>query len=162
MTSSPKNKSLIWIIVFLIFTNLAMLAYFVFFNGPEKKSRGREDFITSFLQNDMKFDTVQMKAYQNLKKDRMQKVKPLFDSMRMAKENFYNLLYSSDTNDSLLAARAALIGNNQADLDINMFRYLKAIRGLCSTGQRAGFDTSFKKVVNKMTGRGRKSKDEKK
>lgn len=162
MTSSPKNKSLIWIIVFLLLTNLAMLTFFIFFNGPSKKPRGKEDNIATFLQKDISFDSVQMKAYQNLKDGHMQKAKPMFENIRSAKDSFYNLLYTKDTTDSLVLQKAAMIGNNQKELDLSFFQHLKAVRNLCTQEQLPKFDTSFKKVIDKMIGRGRKPKDEKK
>ncbi len=162
MTPSPKNKSLIWIIVFLLLTNLAMLAFFIFFNGPSKKPRGREDNIGLFLQKEMNFDSTQMKLYQNLKEGHMQSAKLKFENIRSAKDTFYNLLYTKEISDSFLAERAAIIGNKQRDLDFSFFQHLKAVRKLCTPEQLPKFDTSFKKVIDKMIGRGRKPKDEKK
>jgi Spy/CpxP family protein refolding chaperone len=139
-----------------------MLVFFIFLNGPSKKYHGREDFIGAFLQKEMKFDSAQMRLYQNLKDGHMQKIKPMFENIHSAKDNFYNLLYTKDVNDSQVVVRAAEIGVNQKDLDLYMFQHLKAVRNLCTAEQLPRFDTSFKKVVEKMTGRGRGPRDEKK
>lgn len=162
MASSTTNKSLIWIIVFLILTNLAVLGYFLWFKTPDKRPRGREDFIGSFLQKEIKFDTVQMRAYQNLKSAHMQKVKPMFENVRNAKDTFYDLLYTKDVNDSLVRQKAEIVGNKQRDLDLYMFQHLQIVRALCTPAQVVKFDSSFNKVVSRLIGRSRKTKEVKK
>lgn len=139
-----------------------MLVFFLCFNDTSRRSHGREDYIGSFLQKDMKFDTSQMRSYQILKEAHMQKVRPLFDNIRLSKDSFYSLVYTKDINDSLVTVRAAMIGDNQKNLDQSMFQHLKTVRNLCTPEQLPKFDSSFKKVIDKMTGRGRKPKEEKK
>lgn len=161
---TPQNKSLISIIVFLLLTNIAMLVFFLFLGNTNRRGgHGRdENFFSNILQKEVGFNDNQITAYKKLKEEQMHKMKPLFEDIRAAKDNFYKLTYSNPLPDSVLRSNAAVIGDKQEALDMQMFQNLKAVRNLCTPEQLPKFDSSIKIVVARMTGRFRKPANEEK
>ena len=163
MDTAPKNKSLISIIVFLLLTNIAMLIFFLFLgNSGRRGHTGRDDnFVAHILQKEVGFNDNQINAFKKLKEDQMHNTRPLFESIRSAKDSFYKLLYINPLPDSILTNSADLIGDRQAALDMQMFQNLRSFRNLCTPEQLPKFDSSIKTVVARMTGRFRRPGNDK-
>ena len=155
MNNDKKIKSLITIIIFLLITNIAMLIFFVALSKPgEKRQRNHEpNGMYHSLQNEVGFSKDQLNQYQALREDQMKKVHPLFNDLRKAKKDFYGLITSGGVSDSLLNAESDSIAQKQKNLDIQMFRYFKNVRGICTAAQTREFDSLMKKVVARMIGR---------
>ncbi len=164
MNQTTKTKSLVTIIIFLLITNIAMLVFFILLSKPvDRKQRNREtNGMYTSLQNEVGFSKDQLDKYQLLRKEQMEKVKPLFNEVRNAKKDFYGLIYSSNVPDSLLKADADSIAQKQKTLDMQMFTYFKNIRNLCTPEQTEKFDTVIKKVVIRMVARPGKDNHENK
>ncbi|MEO9100568.1 MAG: hypothetical protein ABI267_09620 [Ginsengibacter sp.] len=154
MNEKTKTRSLITIILFLLVTNVAMLIFFILLNKPtERRPRYHEqNGLYNSLQNEVGFSKDQLAKYQALREQQMKEVHPLFNEVREAKKNFYELIYSSETSDSLANADADSISQKQKDLDIQMFHYFKNIRNICSPDQAQKFDSVINKVVMRMVG----------
>lgn len=150
MNQITKTKSLITIIIFLLITNFAMLIFFILLSKP-----GLNGMYIS-LQNEVGFSKEQLDKYQLLRKEQMEKVRPLFNEVRNAKKDFFGLIYSSNVPDSLLKADADSIAQKQKILDLQMFTYFKNIRNICTPDQTQKFDSVIKKVVVRMVARPRK------
>ena len=155
MDTISKNKSLIAIIIFLLITNLAMLVFFLVLNNPGQKNAHGHDQngISGVLQKDVGFTKEQLDAYQSLRKDQLDKIHPLFDELRKAKTDFYNLIYAPQVPDSVVNKAADVIGEKQKTLDLQMFNHFEKVRNICTPGQLQKFDTTIKKVIMRMTSR---------
>ena len=154
MDAVTKNRSLVSIIIFLLISNITILIFFLCLSDGRKGFHGKEDrnTVSVFLQKEIGFNKQQMDEYQKLRGTHMQSVKPLFDDIRSAKESFYNLLYINNVADSTVNKAAAVIGEKQMVLDMQMFSLFKNVRNLCTPQELPKFDSLFKKVVEKMTG----------
>ena len=154
MDAVTKNRSLVSIIIFLLISNITILIFFLCLSDGRKGFHGKEDrnIVSVFLQKEIGFNKQQMDEYQKLRATHMQSVKPLFDDIRSAKESFYNLLYINNVADSTVNKAAAVIGEKQMVLDMQMFSLFKNVRNLCTPQELPKFDSLFKKVVEKMTG----------
>ncbi len=155
MNTIKKNKSLISIIIFLIITNIAMLIFFVALNKPVQNEMVVEEqgrFSTS-LQKDVGFSKEQFDKYQQLRTAHFEKMHPLFNDMRNTKYHFYDLLYSGPTPDTAVNSNAEKIGEQQKQLDIQMFHYFESLRKICTKDQLPTFDTAVKKLIIRLTER---------
>ena len=115
------------------------------------------------LKEEVGFSKDQLANYQSLRKEQLQKVKPLFNEVRNAKKDFYGLIYSENISDSLISADADSIAGKQKLLDMQMFAYFKKIRNICTPDQTQKFDSTLKKEVSRMVGRpGRDNQQHKK
>ena len=155
MTNDKKTKSLITIIIFLLITNIAMLIFFVVQSKPtERRQRNHEsNGLYNSLQNEVGFSQEQLNQYQNLRETQMKQVHPLFNEVREAKKDFYGLINSPEVSDSLLNADADSIAQKQKNLDMQMFRYFKNVRAICTESQKDKFDSLMKRVETRMIGR---------
>ncbi len=155
MINNRKTKSLITIIIFLLITNITMLVFFVMQTKPaERRQRNFErSGMYNSLQNNVDFSRDQLNQYKALREEQMKKVHPMFDEVREAKKDFYALLSSGQVSDSLINADADSIAQKQKHLDLQMFRYFKNIRAICTEPQKQKFDSLMKKLVVRMLGR---------
>ncbi len=162
MDSNKKNKALVSIIIFLLITNVAMLIFFVVLSNPGNKKYSNsghdQNSMSTLLQKEVGFSKDQLDQYQALRTLQRQNVKPLFNEVRKAKQNFYGLLYSQNVSDSLLNADADSIAQTQKKLDLQMFHHFKMVRNICTPDQVQKYDSTIKKVVARMTGRPGKGK----
>jgi Spy/CpxP family protein refolding chaperone len=155
MNSTVKTKPLIAIIIFLLITNLAMLLFLLFADRPgERKPKDHEqNGMYNSLQSDVGFSKGQLDQYQSLRSKQRDNVRPLFNDLRKAKKDFYGLLYSGNMPDSLIQHNADSIAQKQRNLDMQMFLYFKSIKDICTPDQQQKFDSTIKKVVQRMVGR---------
>jgi protein CpxP len=94
-----------------------------------------------------------LNTYQSLRKAQLDSVHILFDEVRKAKNDFYNLLYASNVPDSTLSIAADQIAVKQKTLDLHMFNHFKLVRNICTPDQLQKFDTTIKRVIVRMTGK---------
>ena len=155
MDSVKKNKSLVAIIIFLLVSNIAMLVFFLALGNSNTRDHSRKDMVSNFLKKDIGFNQKQLDDYEKIHKDHWEKMRPYFKGIRSAKDSFYNLLYISPADSSVNKA-AAIIGEKQMALDVQMFEHFKNVRSLCTSEQLPKFDSLFKGIVSRMTGHVRK------
>lgn len=151
--NNPKNRVLIFLVIFLLLTNIAMLLYFTAFNHPGRPpGRGdrRGPGITAFLQNEDGFTKDQLSQLDSLKQQHRAVIKPLFDELGKSKDNFYQLLGKPGVTDSMLQAAATEIGNRQAALDLQFYRNFVSIRNLCTPQQLVKFDSVMPSLASRM------------
>ena len=150
--NNSKNRILIFLVVFLLLTNIAMLLYFTAFDKPfDKGNHGeRRGPVTTFLQNEAGFAKDQMNMLDSLKKQHRAAIKPLFDELGKSKDNFYQLIGKPGVTDSVLQAGADAIGKKQAALDLQFFQNFMSIRKLCTEQQLLKFDSVMPSLASKM------------
>ncbi len=150
--NNSKNRVLIFLVVFLLLTNIAMLLYFTVFEKPfEKQNHGeKRGPVSSFLQNEAGFSAVQMDQLDSLKKQHRTGIKPLFDDLGKSKDNFYLLIGKPGITDSILRAGADEIGKKQAALDMQFYQNFMSIRKLCTEQQLLKFDSAMPLIASRM------------
>lgn len=155
MNPQTKNKSLISIIVFLLITNIVMVVFFLVLNKPAQRNFRSKDQngMSGMLQKDVGFSNGQLNTYQTLRKAQLDSVHLLFDDVRKAKIDFYNLLYAPNVPDSALSMAADQIAVKQKTLDLHMFNHFKLVRSICTPDQLQKFDTTIKRIIVRMTGK---------
>jgi len=155
MNPESKNKSLVSIIIFLLITNVVMLIFFLVSNKPvQRNMRGRDqNGMSGMLQKDVGFTRDQLDTYQVLRKEQLDSIHILFDEVRKAKMNFYNLIYTPNVADSTLISAADEIAVRQKNLDLHMINHFKKVRNICSPDQVQKFDSSIKKIIARMVGK---------
>ena len=130
-----------------------MLIFFLVANNSPAKISHPHDGMAGMLQKDVGFSKQQLDAYQSLRKDQMDSVHAMFDELKNAKLDFYNMVYSPGLSDSSLQLAAEKIADRQKALEIKMFYHFKTVRALCTPDQLPKFDSTLKKVVTRMVSR---------
>lgn len=152
MTPERKIRSLIFAIAFLLITNIILLLFLIFSRNNDDKPHNHDlSIVGSFLQDSIGFDKKQMDLYQNVRKEDFEKGKAVFDSMKFAKNKFYENIYTNNVSDSVINKLALNIAEKQVAVDKHMLHHFKNLRNLCTARQLPRFDSLFNNVVEKVT-----------
>ena len=163
--STSKNRSLIFIIITLLLTNIGVLGYFLWPKTPQKKPENdRHNWMINALQKDVGFNEEQVAQYKQLNDDHWKKIKPMFEDIRKSKDSLFKLLSDESVNDSVINIKTEAIAQKQKAIDVQAFNNFKKIRALCSTQeQRVKYDSLIQRLMRKMSKpKGEQKKDEKK
>ncbi|MEI9908665.1 MAG: hypothetical protein WDO71_02745 [Bacteroidota bacterium] len=163
--NTSKNKSLIFIIIFLLLTNIGVLGYFLWFKKPPQKvDNNRQNWMMNALQKDVGFTEEQVAQYKQLNDDHWKKIKPMFEDIRKSKDSLFKLLSDETVNDSVINIKTEVIAQKQKAIDVQAFNNFKKIRALCTTQeQRVKYDSLIQRLMRKMgKPRGEQKKEEKK
>jgi Spy/CpxP family protein refolding chaperone len=155
MSTTSRNKNLIFIIVVLLLTNIAVLAYFLWFKKPVEKPRltqeKRAGMMIEMLQKEAGFNDEQIAQYKQLKDLQEKTVKPMFDEMRKAKDSLFRLITNPAVNDSVINSVADIIAQKQKALDLQTFNHFKNLRALCKDQEQAiKYDSAIFRLFKKM------------
>lgn len=158
MNNAAKNRTLLFIIAFLILTNIAVVVYFL--RQPEKTGKdatppppqgqsGGRNGIATQLQKDVGFSEEQIAKYKEMKAAHWKIAKPLFDAMQKSKDSLYELVKLPQVDEELLEDRAENVAERQEALEIQGFRHFKEVRSLCTPEQLPRYDSLLKKIINR-------------
>jgi Spy/CpxP family protein refolding chaperone len=156
--SNKKYRALIFIIIFLLATNIVMLILLMSQDPPNKDEHDSgQSRLSVMLKNEVGFSETQLQQYQAFRNAQQQNVKPLFENIRKLKQNFYDQL-SREVSDSALNQSASQIGELQKQIDLQMFTYFKNIRNICTPAQLPKYDSAIQQVVTRMINKPSKGK----
>jgi hypothetical protein len=152
MTRPARQKWLLVLVGILLVTNIITLAvlWSTKKSGKDNAQQQRPR-MGQFIVDQMKFDSVQEKAYWIMRDSMVNNQRPVWDSIRAARKRFYDLVNQQVTNDSLLLARAEEITEYQQKLDLITLHHFQNVRTLCRPDQVQKFDTVIQEIVNRMT-----------
>ena len=155
MNPAAKNKSLVLIIIFLLIANIVMLIFFLVLNKPVQRNTHSKDQrgMSGMLQKEVGFSQDQVNAYQSLRQQQLDTVHAMFEQVRKAKIDFYEMIYTLQASDSAVNNAADVIAQRQKTLDLYMFNHFKMVRNICKPDQLPKFDSTIKKVIVRMTGK---------
>lgn len=163
MMRPVRQKWLLVLVAILFLTNIATLSI-IWFNNPCKPKHSdepkKEKRMGQFMIDQLKFDSVQADAYRSLRDSLVTIQRPVYDSLRMAKLRYYDLLNMPNVNDSMLQARSNDVATVQKKLDLITFRHFQQVRALCRQDQLLKLDTVVKEIVNRMTPYRRKGQND--
>ena len=156
MTTPTKNKLFIFIIALLLISNIGLVVFFMGMNKHDSRdNRGRGE-ITRVLKEEIGFSDTQIKEYEEIRMAHREKMRPLFDSILIAKESLYNQLYLPEINDSIFNIASSAVGEKQQMIDRHLFNHFRTLRELCTAEQQPKFDTMIKHMVQRMIVPGRR------
>lgn len=147
-----NTRILLFIIAVLLIANIALVTLW-FRNGKDDRRPHGEmghSPMSVFLEKKVGFNKEQMSAFENLRKEHRQKLKPMFDDLRGAKTGFYRLLNADTLAESVITAEASKIGQKQQALDIQTFHNFRELRNLCTEQQRPVYDSLIPGIVSEM------------
>ncbi len=150
MSTTSRNKNLLFIIAALLLTNIAVLAYFLWIKQPEPKRGQNKNGMSEMLQKEVGFSDEQVAQYKQLKEQQLTSIKPMFDEMRKAKDSLFRLLSDPNANDSVINKATDAIAQKQKILDLQTFNHFKKVRALCTPEQQPKYDSMVQRMFRKM------------
>lgn len=152
MNQLSRNKVLLTIIAILLVTNVVMLVLFLRMK-PLQHEQPKKLGFTEKLKNQVGFTPQQMAVFEPKKKAFWARVRERFDEIKKTKEDFYQYMYNPSVADSVIEAKADVIGKQQRDLDLFVIRHFKEIRTLCTPEQLPRYDSLLPPLIERMTAR---------
>ncbi len=151
MSTSAKNKFLTWAVILLLLANTATIAYFwLYRKGPADHPRQGQGSAAAFLTGELALDAQQQKAYEELVRLHRLAAHPLRDSIRIARDAFFDLLKRDKVSDSALQAAGRAVGDITGRLDLITFDHFRKVRVLCTDSQKIKFDSLLHRVLRMM------------
>ncbi|AHF17748.1 Spy/CpxP family protein refolding chaperone [Niabella soli] len=146
MNSTSRSKSLIFVIIILLITNIALLVYtFVFLKrGPQDH---KKDGFTSALRKEVGFSDDQIKQFNVLKEKSWAAAKADMEHIRRIKQALFDLTKETSVSDSAVILLADSIAKLQKGVEINTFRHFKETRQICTPEQMPKYDSLMKKII---------------
>ena len=149
MTYIRNNKILVFIIVILLLSNVGLL--FFFLRGEkEKPKKSPREYMIEKLKNDVGFSDTQVARYVQLADKHKANMKPLFDDIHEAKEEYYKLLQLPAPSDSLQQGYLVQVGKKQQIIDSTIFAHFFALKQVCTPEQLPRYDTVIQRVLKGM------------
>lgn len=146
MNSTTRNRALIFVIILLLITNIALLAYTFILSkhGPEER---KKDGFTNALRKEVGFSDGQIKQFNALKEKSWAAAKADMEHIRKIKQNLFDLTKETAVSDSAVIVLADSIANLQKKVEINTFRHFKETRQICTPEQMPRYDSLMKKII---------------
>ena len=154
---NPTNKILAIAVVFLFLTNIALVIFMLNKKSQGDKRHGRVDPFEVMVK-ELKMTEQQQKEYKLQKDEHFKNIKPLFDSVRIAKTDFFALTKKQNISDSVVNLYSLRISEKQSTIDKFTFAHFKRVRNLFTAEQQPKFD----EFIEKMMQRGRRDSADKK
>jgi periplasmic protein CpxP/Spy len=117
--------------------------------NPQMK-QGAQVF--EFVNRELNLDAAQQVTYQKLREEHQAGVRPLQDSMRKAKDRFFDLLKDEQVTDITVQEYSKKIGELEQQRDVITFKHFQKLRALCNKEQQIKFDNIIQEVLHSMGG----------
>jgi periplasmic protein CpxP/Spy len=139
-------------VVLLLLINAAMLIFMLKQRKPASKGQRRGGPFEMMVK-ELNMSEQQQAEYKKMKEEHFNSVRPLLDSVRAAKQSFFNLAKEPVVNDSTVTAYSNRVAQFQSAADKQILDHFRKVRGLFKDEQQKKFDEFVQKM---MQGRGRK------
>lgn len=151
-----KYRTLVAIIVLLLVTNIAVLAYFMLNKKSEKRQKSRPGF-ENVLQREVGFNEQQVAQFKELKATHWATAKQQMEQLKQVKLNLFRLTREENTPDSVINAKVDSIASLQKQIELNSFQHFKATRQICTPEQQPAYDSLMKRIITRMGRNGSKA-----
>lgn len=149
---TSTNKILTIAIVLLLLVNIAMVIFIVKGRRPYDSRRGKGGNPVEMMEKELNMTEQQKSEVKKLRDDHFAKIRPLFDSVRVAKSAFFGLIKDPNVSDNTLGVYSKRITEAQAAVDKLTFAHFRSVRALLNPDQQVKYD----EFVQKMMQRGKK------
>ena len=152
MSYFKNNKVLLIIIGVLLATNIAVLYLHAWKRHYPPHGRSMHEEMMRKLEMEVGFNKEQLTRYDSLRTQHFDSMKPLFEDLHAAKENFFSLLTRSDISDFVINVYSEAIQEKQKIIDVRMLKYFMSIREIATGEQRPKLDSFIVNITKRMAG----------
>jgi hypothetical protein len=148
-TFSPRLLSVSVILLLLI--NSALVVYLVMERNrfhAGRASHHREDAFERMTRA-LRYTEAQIEQHQILRKEHMESMHPLYDSMRQAKVLLYSRTGIVEESDSVFITYMAKMSQWQASINQMNYAYYKKVRNLLTAEQQPRYDSMLVKMIER-------------
>jgi periplasmic protein CpxP/Spy len=106
--------------------------------------------VFEFVTKELQLDSVQQETYKILRHEHQKGQRPLQDSIRKAKDNFFTLLQQPSASDTQINLLSHKVAAAEQQLEVFTFKHFQKLRAICNTEQQKKFDSIIKDVLRRM------------
>ena len=153
MSIFTNNRWMGIVTLALITANIFTLA--LLWTNKEKEGRANkmpppQGQVFEFITKELSLDSLQQMAYKKLREEHQMAMGPLQDSIRHAREDFFELLKQPAVTKEEVALLNNKISIAEEQLNLVTFNHFQKLRQLCSADQQKTFDGLIKEVLLRM------------
>lgn len=150
MNTIIRNRFLNTVVVLLLCLNLFAMGIFWWQKWKDAPSNPQNAGASAFLIEHLQFDSVQLIAFKHLQEAHQHKIAAAKDSMRMAKDRFFDFLDKDSVTESELKIASTNAAEKQIVLDRITFDYFKEVQSLCNAEQKLRFKQVIREALRIM------------
>ncbi|MBL7703418.1 MAG: periplasmic heavy metal sensor [Ferruginibacter sp.] len=156
MSNHTNNRWLTIVTLLLLTANIVTLALLwtnkkperEHFTPPPQPQPGGEVF--EFITRELNLDSTQQETYRKLRDEHRLQVRPLQDSIGMAKDRFFGLLKQENVADSIVENFNKKTAALEQQRDLVTFRHFQKVRAICTKEQKIKFDSIIQQAMHQM------------
>jgi protein CpxP len=155
MSYLRNNKLLLLIIAVLIITNIVVL-YFHVWRKQGIRHPSMKEMVMKKLEKEVGFSKQQLATYDSLRSKHYESMRPLFDELKSAKDNFFSLAGKPEVADSVINNYSTAVSIKQNAIDKKMLHYFWSLKNICTEDQKPKMDSFLTDITKRMAGGGRR------
>ncbi|MGG9962566.1 Spy/CpxP family protein refolding chaperone [Ferruginibacter sp. SUN106] len=153
MNFFTNNRLLSVITLLLLTANIATLGYL----WTHKNNAGGNiqpppptGQVFEFVTKELQLDSAQQLSYKKLREEHQAGQRPLQDSIRKAKDEFFELLKQPAPVEALVQQQSSKVAAAEQQLELFTFRHFQKLRAICTATQQKKFDDIIQDVLRRM------------
>lgn len=155
MNSIKNNKLLSLLTLLLLVMNVVTLTM-VWKNNKQHNNPGLPPIqgpVFEFVTRELNLTEHQQAKYKLLREEHQAQQRPLLDSIRKAKETFFELLKDTAVSEATVAAYNNKGLALQGQLELVNFKHFQKLRAICNNEQQKKFDGIIQTVLRRLAPR---------
>lgn len=153
MSTVTNNRLLSVIILLLLTANIATLGYLWMHrpgNAQQPPMAPPGGQVFEFITQELQLDSAQQKQYKSLREEHQVGQRPLQDSIRKAKDDFFELLKQPNLTDTEIQQQSSKVSAAEQQLELFTFKHFQKLRAICTAPQQKKFDEIIQDVLRRM------------
>ncbi|MBS1511980.1 MAG: periplasmic heavy metal sensor [Bacteroidetes bacterium] len=150
-----NNRWLSIITLLLLTLNIVTLGYlWTHKNGgtppPPPPVAGQQGQVFEFVTQELQLDSAQKESYKKLRDQHHAGQQPLQDSIKKAKDDFFELLKQQPVSDAAVKEAASKVSAAEEQLALFTFHHFQQLRAICTPVQQQKFDSIIQDVLHRF------------
>lgn len=150
MNTVLRSRLLNTVVLLLLVFNLLAIGIFWWQKWKDAPPNQKNEGASAFLMEQLQFDSAQLIAFKQLQQVHQQKIRDAKDSMRMAKDRFFDLIDQDSASEAALKLASTNAAEKQIQLDRITFQFFKDVQGLCNAEQKVKFKQVIREALRIM------------
>lgn len=150
MNTVLRSRLLNTVVLLLLVFNLLAIGIFWWQKWKDAPPNQKNEGASAFLIEQLQFDSAQLIAFKQLQQVHQQKIRNAKDSMRMAKDRFFDLIDQDSASEAALKLASTNAAEKQIQLDRITFQFFKDVQALCNAEQKVKFKQVIREALRIM------------
>lgn len=150
MNTVLRSRLLNTVVLLLLVFNLLAIGIFWWQKWKDAPPNQKNEGASAFLMEQLQFDSAQLIAFKQLQQVHQQKIRNAKDSMRMAKDRFFDLIDQDSASEAALKLASTNAAEKQIQLDRITFQFFKDVQALCNAEQKVKFKQVIREALRIM------------